>query len=222
MNKNIFWDINNNRFVNGLSALMMKYEWERVPFSPREEGQCPPLLWLVEIDKGNMEKLVLMRKAVKEGRQPIIVFSKEKSFPLREECYRMGIDDYVEFPWSPPVVARRVESVLRRRFADSGKGGGLTWHHDGVVYRLDEGDHRLLVNDKEVELTPSQWNLFNSLILHGTSVVSRDYLCNHCLFHEGSKTRTLDNHMKNLRQNIGASDLIETVRGFGYRLRGEA
>ncbi|MDC7222942.1 MAG: response regulator transcription factor [Spirochaetales bacterium] len=184
---------------------------------------CPaPTLWVVEVDPKDLKSLLLIKKLVGRRNESVLVLSREKSFPFRSECYQMGVDDFVEEPWFPRVIALRIEAIFRRRSLCEKDKTEIKWFYEGMQYQLDLDHHHLTIDGKDVDLTPSQWNLFSALILHGNRAVSREYLLSECLSLGNRKTRTLDNHMKNLRHNIGSGEMIETVRGYGYRLKGEA
>ncbi len=225
MNNTIYLNTSSPVLEMELTASLEDFQVQT--FSLRDDEMkilaCPsPRLWIVEINPRNLRGLLFVKNLIEERGEPVIVLSWENSGPVREECYLMGVDDFVEQPWYPRVIAMRVRAVLGRRHAAEGEKDEIQWFYEGTEFALDKDKHRLRVNGENVELTPSQWNLFSTLAVHGNRAVSREYLLNECLAQGNRKTRTLDNHMKNLRQSIGSSELIETVRGYGYRLRGEA
>src|SRR5205814_10325621 len=87
---------------------------------------------------------------------------------------------------------------------------------------IDPARHQVLVNGKPVELTSLEFKLLRTLMQRRGRVQERDRLLNEVWGYESViDTRTVDTHVRRLREKLGkAGDVIETVRGFGYRVRG--
>src|SRR5438876_8672120 len=129
------------------------------------------------------------------------------------EC---GADDYVTKPFSPREVVLRIKAILRRGATEEAddrlSAGPIT---------IDPARHEVLVNGKRVELTSLEFKLLRTLMQRRGRVQERDRLLNEGWGYEsGIDTRTVDTHVRRLREKLGkAGDAIETVRGFGYRVR---
>jgi len=127
-----------------------------------------------------------------------------------------GADDYVTKPFSPREVILRIRAILRRGAAekteDQLSAGPIT---------IDPARHEVLVNGKAVELTSLEFKLLRTLMQRRGRVQERDRLLNEVWGYESViDTRTVDTHVRRLREKLGkAGDIVETVRGFGYRVR---
>jgi two-component system, OmpR family, phosphate regulon response regulator PhoB len=136
----------------------------------------------------------------------------------RIEGLSRGADDYLTKPFSPQELVLRVAAILRR-VAAAGLGPSDIVSVGGI--EIDRGAHRVRVDGAEVELTPTEYRLLLLLYERRGRVQARAHLLE--TVWEAApdiQTRTVDMHVQRLRAKLGAAgDLIETVRGFGYRLR---
>ena len=148
----------------------------------------------------------------------VIVLTARKDEPDRIKGLSLGADDYLPKPFSPPELVLRVGAVLRRLAAPAVASGGLL--AAGQI-ALDKTAHRATVNDREIELTATEFRLLRTLMERQGRVQSRAQLLE--IVWEAQpdiQTRTVDMHVQRLRQKLGAAgDAIETVRGAGYRFR---
>jgi two-component system phosphate regulon response regulator PhoB len=128
----------------------------------------------------------------------------------------IGADDYVTKPFSPKELVARIRAVLRR----SGKIQGLAQITLGDLM-LDTEQHRLTIGDKQLEVSPTEFRLMQFFMTHPDKVYSRtqllDQVWGRSVYIE---ERTIDVHIRRLRKILseyGREDLVQTVRGFGYR-----
>ena len=129
--------------------------------------------------------------------------------------YSLGADDYVSKPFLVKVLLQRIKALLRRR------GRQRAGRRDRVPGRQDRpGRHRAFANDRELDLTPTEFRLLECLLRQPGRAFTRHQLMDAAIG-EGAIVleRTIDVHIKTLRRKLGEVDLIETVRGVGYRFR---
>jgi two-component system phosphate regulon response regulator PhoB len=135
----------------------------------------------------------------------------------RVQGFEVGVDDYVTKPFSPRELVLRIKAVLRR------SGGGEPGERvvQGPL-TLDLGAHRAYVDGAEVELTALEFRLLHQLMSRPGRVQTREQLLADVWgITSPLETRTVDTHVMRLREKLGSGrELVETVRGVGYRMSG--
>ncbi|MFO0230897.1 response regulator [Gemmatimonas sp.] len=152
----------------------------------------------------------------------VIMLTARREEPDRIRGLSLGADDYLTKPFSPAELVLRVAAILRR--TGSVQPSGNT---DALVIgplHIDRAAMTVNVSGEAVELTPTEFKLLLTLAERRGRVQGRGHLLE--TVWEAApdiQTRTVDMHVQRLRTKLGAAgDLIETVRGFGYRLRAAA
>ncbi len=146
---------------------------------------------------------------------PVIMLTAKADEVDRVVGFERGADDYVTKPFSPRELVLRVGAVMRRSQAPADPRGVL--EHGPL--RLDPARHRCWVNDEEISLTAKEFDLLRGLMTRPGRVLTREVLLDQVWGSDITVTvRTIDTHLKRLREKLGAAgELIETVRGVGYR-----
>lgn len=149
---------------------------------------------------------------------PIIMVTAKSEEVDQLIGFSVGADDYVIKPFSVRVLMEKVKTLLRRHTRS--QGAGLDIVSNGPV-EVDRRRHRVLLDQKQLELTPSEFRLLDTLIRNPGRAFERSELMNSAL---GADTlaleRTIDVHIRSLRKKLGVhADMIQTVRGVGYRFR---
>ena len=154
---------------------------------------------------------------------PIIILTAKSEEADRVLGLEMGADDYVTKPFSPRELVARVRAVLRRSGSVDEEEPEVI--ESGVI-RIDLRQHLVKVRGVEVELTPKEFDFLKLLLLNPGRAFTREFLLEHLWGYEYfGDTRTVDVHVRRLRQKIeddpANPEYLETVRGVGYRFRGE-
>lgn len=147
---------------------------------------------------------------------PIILLTARGEEEDKVRGLEVGADDYMTKPFSPKELVARIRAVLRR----SGKMQDSALISQGDLV-LDVAQHRLTIGDKQLEVSPTEFRLMNFFMTHPDKVYSRtqllDQVWGRSVYIE---ERTVDVHIRRLRKILGEygrEDLVQTVRGFGYR-----
>ena len=148
----------------------------------------------------------------------VILLTARREEPDRIRGLTLGADDYLTKPFSPHELALRVSALLRRLGAPAVAGGSTV---TAGPISIDRSAHKVSVGGEELVLTATEYKLLITLVERRGRVQSRPQLLETVWEAQPDiQTRTVDMHVQRLRTKLGAAgDLIETVRGFGYRFK---
>jgi two-component system phosphate regulon response regulator PhoB len=148
---------------------------------------------------------------------PIIMVTAKAEESDELVGFATGADDYVTKPYSTKVLVQRIKKELRRAKALEEAPTGTVVGSQGVV--IDRHSHRALFRDQELPLTPTEFRLLETLVRQTGRAFTRYELMDAAIGEDAIVLeRTIDVHIKSLRKKLGeAGELIETVRGVGYR-----
>ncbi len=150
---------------------------------------------------------------------PVIMLTAKGEEIDRVVGFELGADDYIVKPFSPRELVLRVKAILRR--------GGLKEESRDILaqgnLKVDISRHKVFIDEKEIHLTQVEFKLLTTLMRRKGRVNSRDKLLDDVWdISADVTTRTIDTHIKRLRQKLGKiGKLVETVRGIGYRFSEE-
>ena len=147
---------------------------------------------------------------------PVIMLTAKAQLDDVIAGLEMGADDYLTKPFSPKELVLRVKALLKRVKTSNGS----TIVKSGKI-RLDKNTLHCFIEDKKIDLTPTEFKLLLLLIERVGNAQNRSDLLREVWgYRETANSRTLDTHMKRLREKLGElSRCIETVRGVGYQYR---
>ncbi|MCK8114713.1 response regulator transcription factor [Anaerosoma tenue] len=135
----------------------------------------------------------------------------------------LGGDDYLAKPFGVRELIARVKALLRRSAGRAKEGADEARTLKAAGIKLDEGSHLAYHGDTEIDLTPREFELLACLMRHAGRVLSREQLLKEAWeWQYVVETKTVDTHIKRLRDKLAAAGVdpavVETVRGYGYRL----
>ena len=178
----------------------------------------PPNLVLLDLNLPHMSGFEMCRRLRAEAttaRVPILILTARTDVSDKVLGLNIGADDYITKPFGMRELVARVNAVLRR--AD-----GLELErpvYDNGTLRIDPASFSVHYKEHEVRLTRKEFALLSELARNQGRVMTREVLLDRVwsLSYYGD-SRTLDVHIRRLRQKLGDATLIETVTGIGYRL----
>ena len=178
----------------------------------------PPDLLVLDLMLPDLPGTEVCRRLRGEERlsdTPVLMLTAKSEEVDRVVGFELGADDYVTKPFSPRELVLRVKAILRRAASPKDEQGIL--EHGPL--RIDRERHRCWVDGSSIALTAKEFRLLSSLMTRAGRVMTRESLLDEVWGSDVTvTTRTIDTHLKRLREKLGsAGDLIETVRGVGYR-----
>lgn len=156
-------------------------------------------------------------QAIKEIKKikdvPFIVLSARSEEFDKLIGFDIGIDDYVTKPFSPKELVARIKAVTKRTQNEL-----VTYQYQTLI--LNDSAHEVTIDDKTVFLTPKEYDLLKYLFQNKNIALSRETILSNVWGYDFfGDERTVDTHVKTLRNNLGKyRDLIKTIRGMGYKL----
>jgi two-component system phosphate regulon response regulator PhoB len=184
----------------------------------REERPALVVLDLMLPGMSGFDVLEKLRAHDATSEVAVLMLTARKEEPDRIRGLTLGADDYLTKPFSPAELVLRVGAILRR--VGGGAGAADTLAIGPVV--IDRAAHAVAVEGRALDLTATEYKLLLTLAERRGRVQARTQLLQTVWDAAPDiQTRTVDMHVQRLRTKLGpAGDLIETVRGFGYRMRG--
>lgn len=147
---------------------------------------------------------------------PIIMLTARVEITDKVLGLEMGADDYLTKPFDPRELVARIRVQLRKK-EDHSSETGETIFQSGVSIEIQT--RKVTYENREVRLNRMEFDLIKFLLLHPNTVFSRQELLDQVWGVDSfPTTRTVDQHILNLRNKL-SSNLIETIRGVGYRLK---
>ncbi|MBU0493247.1 MAG: response regulator transcription factor [Chloroflexi bacterium] len=182
-----------------------------------------PDLVVLDLNLPGLDGLDVFRSLRQESDAPVVMLTARVDEGDRVSGLELGADDYVTKPFSPRELVARVGAVLRRSERTAAPAIGLLRRGNLV---MDPARRIVRLNEREIDLTPTEFDLLRALAQHPGQVFSRAQLMSQLQgdWYEADE-RTVDAHVKNLRQKIEADprrpSYVLTVFGVGYKFADE-
>jgi two-component system phosphate regulon response regulator PhoB len=167
--------------------------------------------------KGGLEVCRELKMGARTREMPIIMVTAKAEESDELVGFATGADDYVTKPYSVKILIQRIKKELRRRQLKDELATGTLIESQGII--IDRHSHRALYREQELPLTPTEFRLLEVLLRQAGRAFTRFELMDAAIGEDAVVLeRTIDVHIKSLRKKLGdAGELIETVRGVGYR-----
>lgn len=169
-------------------------------------------LIILDIMMPKLDGFSVCKLVKKEYNVPIIILSARGEEFDKLMGFDLGIDDYITKPFSPKELIARIKAILKRAHGEVDK-----FTYNDLI--IDFNAHVLSIDDKEINITPKEFEILKYFIQNQNIAISREALLNKIWGYDFfGDDRTIDTHIKMLRNNLGKyRDLIITVRGLGYK-----
>lgn len=215
---------------------LVRFNMEKAGYTVAEASDGDRAITMARLDKPDLVILDLMLPGIdglevcrllKGQREtsgiPIIMLTAKSEEIDKIIGLELGADDYMTKPFSARELIARVKAVLRRSQKDTATSGELLI--GGLRFNFSR--YEAFLGKDRLELTPKEYELLKLLVTNVGKVYTREQLLEKVWGYEYfGDTRTVDVHVRHLRAKLGgdteAADLIETVRGIGYRFRDES
>lgn len=157
----------------------------------------------------------LFKKIKKISNIPIIISSARGDIGNKIHGFELGADDYLAKPYEPRELVLRIEHILKKAFSNKLQIGKLIINNDNRTVCID---------NYEIDLTQIEFEILVFLVENLNINISREQIVNATSLDEGTKSRTVDTHISNLRYKIGDDsknpEYIKSVWGIGYKFVG--
>lgn len=186
------------------------------------ENEIPELI-LLDIMLPGDDGLTVLRKIRENDRTksiPIMMVTAKTTELDKVRGLDMGADDYLAKPFGIMELVSRVKALLRRTAANDKSGVGGHMVLDFGTIHMDHASRHVTSNGEKVYLTYKEYELLKYLLINANIVLSRDRILSEVWgFDYEGESRTVDMHIKTLRQKLGdGGNVIKTVRSVGYKL----
>ncbi len=167
---------------------------------------------ILDIMMPNMDGYTTYKEIKKISNIPTIMLSARSEEYDKLLGFDMGIDDYLTKPFSPRELMARIKAILKRSIKTSD-----TYEYKKL--RIDNKAHSVYIDNKEIDLTPKEYELLLYFIENKSVALTREQLLSKIWGYDFfGDDRTIDTHIKTLRSRLGEYRfLIKTVRGVGYK-----
>ena len=174
-------------------------------------------LMVLDIMMPKMDGFSLLNKVPKDKLIPTIVLSARDQEFDKLQGLELGSDDYITKPFSPKELVARIKAIKNRTIKN------LPTLYNYKTLQINFSAHTIKIDNETINVTPKEFEILTYLIKNKNIAISREQLLSSLWGYDFfGDDRTVDTHIKMLRNNLGKyRDLIETVRGIGYKFNDE-
>lgn len=175
-------------------------------------------IMVLDIMMPKMDGYSVLKEIRKTSDIPVVMLSARSDEYDKLLGFKLGVDDYVTKPFSPKELIARIKAVTGRS-----KNNIVTDKYQYKTLCIDYLGHKVTIDNKEVKLTPKEYDLLCYFIQNKNIVLSREVLLSKIWGYDFfGDDRTIDTHIKMLRNNLGEyRNLIKTIRAVGYKYEEE-
>ena len=215
--------VDDNRiFVEYLLAALDGEGWALFSALSAEEalafvGKTLPDIIILDVMMPVIDGIELCRRLKKFCSVPIIMLSGKTDYKDKVECLTIGAEDYITKPFAIAELIARIKVILKRNYSKASETS--LFAYDGL--KVDFSEKRVTVNDKEVELTPTEYKLLREFIANEGKVLDHQYLLNAIWgTGYGKESQYLHAYVSRLRSKLKSDPqkpkYIKSVPGMGY------
>lgn len=170
-------------------------------------------LMVLDIMMPKMDGFTMLKNLSPERRLPTIILSARKEEYDKLSGFDLGIDDYLTKPFSPKELIARIKAILNRT------NKMLPNIYTLQTLEINKSAHTLKIDNKIVNITPKEFEILTYLIKNKNIAITREQLLSNIWGYDYfGDDRTVDTHIKMLRNNLGRyRNHIKTIRGIGYK-----
>ena len=184
---------------------------------------CAPDLLVLDVMMPGLDGFAVASTLRRKGDHvPVLFLTAKDATEDRVQGLTLGGDDYVTKPFSLEEVVARIRSILRRTSGASAGGGRAPARLSYGDLVLDDETHEVWEGDREVELSPTEFNLLRYFLQNPGRVLSKRQILEHVWHYDfGGDGNVVESYVSYLRKKVDLSEprLLHTVRGVGYVLR---
>jgi DNA-binding response OmpR family regulator len=175
-------------------------------------------LVILDVMMPGLDGFHVLKKIRETSNIPVIMLTAKTSEEDELRGFDLGVDEYVQKPFSPKLLMARVNAVIRRSEEKSETEQDTNVLTAGKI-TLDVGAHVVMCNGEEVPLSVKEFELLNYFLNNQGIALSRDMILNNVWNYDFfGDARTIDTHVKKLRNKLGdCGDYIKTIWGMGYK-----
>lgn len=181
-----------------------------------------PHILILEVDLPDIDGFKLVKKIKTEHFFPYMFLTHRGEESDRIIGFELGADEYVVKPCSAKETILRIQKVLRLVYKKKQVIAEKKYTYNGRILTIFKSFHKVLIDDKDINLTSTEWEILLYLTSNDTVALSRENILRQCLeVRFNGYQRIVDTHIKKLRIKLLDPGWIETIRGVGYRFVGK-